>query len=65
MKYRILHDITCFEDEFKKGDIVYRYSGCTYGCISNEGIACTIKKDETPFIEIPKEELEEIEEKDK
>ena len=39
--------------DFKKGDIVYRYNGCTYGCISPLGIAITLKEGKTPFYEIP------------
>lgn len=36
------------------GDTVYRFPGCTYGCISSGGIAATLSPEgETPFFEIP------------
>lgn len=35
------------------GRTVFKYSGCTYGCISEEGIAVSDKSDETPFYEVP------------
>jgi hypothetical protein len=43
-----------------KGTIVWEYSGCTYGVISNEGIAVTLLAGQTPFFEIPKRLLKEI-----
>jgi len=33
---------------------VYKYSGCTYGCITDTGIAVTEVEGETPFFEVPK-----------
>ncbi len=65
MKYRINANVITCGEEFKKGEIVYRYPGCTYGCISQDGIACSRIYDETPFIEIPKEVLEPIKEGEK
>lgn len=38
---------------FKKGEIVYEYSGATYGCISWHGTAFTLVEGETPFFELP------------
>lgn len=38
---------------FKKGEIVYEYSGATYGCISLHGTAFTLVEGETPFFELP------------
>jgi len=38
---------------FKKGEKVFAYHGCTYGCISFEGSAFTVKPGETPFFELP------------
>ena len=37
----------------KKGEIVYEYTGPTYGCISGNGSAFTLTKNETPFFELP------------
>jgi hypothetical protein len=34
------------------GDIVYSFSGCTYGCISSDGIAISFEKDQNPFYEV-------------
>ena len=39
---------------FRKGEIVYRYDGCTYGCIAS-GIACTERDGKTPFFELPQD----------
>jgi len=55
---KMLRDVTTDEcgwlnKDMKKGDIVYRYYGCTYGCIGPKGIAVSIKEGTTPFFEIP------------
>lgn len=47
---------------YKKGTILYEYTGCTYGVISKDGIAVTEKPGrgsylETPFFEVPKDLL--------
>jgi len=41
----------------KKGETVYLYRGCTYGCISRDGEAVTFKPDITPFFEVPADAL--------
>jgi uncharacterized Fe-S cluster-containing MiaB family protein len=41
----------------QKGEIVFRYRGCTYGCISSEGVACTFAPDVEPFFEIPSDAI--------
>ena len=41
-------------EDIKKGAVVYRFGGCTYGCIGRNGIAVSDKPDEYPFYEIPK-----------
>jgi hypothetical protein len=43
---------------FKKGEIVYEYFGCTYGCISWKGRAFTKEENETPFFELPNDAVE-------
>ena len=45
---------------FEKGDMVYEYTGATYGCVSDNGVAVTRVPDQTPFIEIPEDALEEV-----
>ncbi len=45
------------------GQVVYEYTGYTYGCISPTGIAVTLVPDETPFFELPRHLLTEIKEK--
>ncbi len=64
MKYRVIRELTKLEkygatDRISKGDIVYRFDGCTYGCIG-DGIACSRKLGENPFFEMPKDSLEQI-----
>jgi hypothetical protein len=42
------------ENNLNTGDMVYRFPGCTYGCISPDGIAVTLSSEgKTPFFEIP------------
>ena len=35
------------------GDVVQRFTGVTYGCISPDGVAC-VRNHEGPFFEVPK-----------
>lgn len=41
------------DNDIEKGTVVYRYYGCTYGCISPNGIAVSMEENEPPFLEIP------------
>lgn len=43
---------------FHEGEIVYEYKGHTYGCIRWPGIAVSREPGETPFMEIPHDEVE-------
>jgi hypothetical protein len=59
MKYTLNRDVTKAEcpwldAELKKGASVYRYDGCTYACISGNGVAVTLFEDRLPFFEIPR-----------
>jgi len=36
-----------------EGTVVYEYSGYTYGCISDNGIAVSNEPDSSPFYEVP------------
>lgn len=38
---------------YKKGEIVFEYTGYTYGCISNTGKAFSDNYDLEPFFELP------------
>jgi hypothetical protein len=63
--YKVTRDVTPKECDwldrtFKKGEIVYLYTGCTYGAIGS-GIAVTEKLNELPFLEIPLNAIERIE----
>ncbi|NHI95038.1 MAG: hypothetical protein EAX96_21285 [Candidatus Lokiarchaeota archaeon] len=64
-KYKLRYLVTqddCpwLEKDIEKGTIVYEYCGCTYGCVSQNGVPITIVPNEVPFIEIQKSALEEI-----
>lgn len=41
------------ERDIEPGEEMYLYSGQTYGCISPDGVAASLKENETPFFEIP------------
>ena len=61
-KYILIRKVTkkeCdwLEKDFEIGDIVYEYTGYTYGCISHRGTAFTIIPDETPFFELPNDSV--------
>lgn len=45
--------------DFSEGEVLHRYLGFTYGCMSRNGIACSLTK-EGPFFEIPKDAVAEI-----
>lgn len=44
--------------DYPAGAIVYAYSGATYGCVSPSGRAVTEKDGETPFVELPRDALD-------
>lgn len=62
MKLTLTRDITkeeCswLDRDYKKGEEVYDYHGCVYGCVGFDGLAVTEVEDQTPFFELPKEAL--------
>ena len=63
MKYKVTRDLTRDElfgaDAIKKGDIIFSFGGCTYGCIG-EGIACSREAGLNPFFEMPIDAIEAI-----
>jgi len=64
--YKVTRDVTkeeCFwlDETVIKGTIVYPFYGCTYGCISDNGIAVSLISDVNPFFELPLNSLEKIE----
>ena len=60
-KYTLTHDIPdCdfIDVPLRRGDTVYGYSGCTYGCIDGTSeVACTLLPNELPFFGLPVEAL--------
>ncbi len=46
------------ERDFKRGEIVFPYSGATYGCISYGGSAFTLEDGKTPFFELPNDAVQ-------
>lgn len=46
-------DYSWLKIDFKAGDVVYYYSGNTYGCVESDGLPCSING-ELPFFEIPR-----------
>lgn len=50
----------CFwlKKDLHQGDMVYKYSGYTYGVMSPNGVAVTDEKDVTPFYEIPSDAID-------
>lgn len=62
LRYQVDQQVQPWMDKdevFAVGDIVYPYSGCTYGCIG-AGVAVTRQPDQTPFFEVPRDALEEV-----
>lgn len=47
------------DQDIEAGTTVYRYDGCTYGCISPGGVAVTAEPHVTPFFELPRSALRE------
>lgn len=64
--YKAIRDIEVEEcnwlpEPVKKGEILYGYSGVTYGCISSNGLAVTrSKRGGPPFFEVPNNAIERI-----
>ena len=51
---------TWMRDEvFEVGDVVYEFSGYTYGCVGS-GIPVTRVPDELPFCEVPRDCVEPV-----
>jgi hypothetical protein len=53
-------ECTWLDRDFKKGEKVHKYTGCTYGCCSPFGSAFTLVKDKTPFFELPNDSVKVI-----
>jgi hypothetical protein len=61
-RLKLLREVTIVEcpwlkEDYPKGKTVYEYNGATYGCISNAGVAVSMRPNKTPFFEIPKDAL--------
>lgn len=46
-------EYTHLHRDFREGEEVYLYQGPTYGCISHNGVACSVDGN-LPFFELPK-----------
>ena len=67
MKAILNRDVTVAEcnwlhRNYKKNEVVYSYSGYTYGCISPKGKPFTEVEGQTPFFELPYDAITFIEE---
>jgi hypothetical protein len=58
--YKSTKPISEYKNDYPIGSIFYEYTGCTYGCISRDGVAVTLIPDATPFFEVPKDSVKEI-----
>jgi len=47
-------------DSLNKGSVVYKFNGITYGCVSQNGVACSFVEDEYPFFELPRDAVKEL-----
>lgn len=46
---------------FTKGETVYEYRGCTYGCINwQDGLAVSREPGQTPFHQIPRDAIRDL-----
>lgn len=62
MKLTLNRDVTVAEcpwlhSDIPIGTVVYRFDGCTYGCISPLGVAVTFEPGDPPFLEVPRNAL--------
>jgi hypothetical protein len=59
--YVLTRDVTPDECEwldrtFREGETVVQFTGATYGCITGDGVACSLNGD-NPFFELPLDAL--------
>jgi len=62
MLYRLIRDVDrkeCpwLDRDFRAGEVFQSYEGYTYGCISDNGVACSWDGKE-PFFELPADALD-------
>jgi hypothetical protein len=60
MTYRVIKNVPArgFVPAFTMGEIVYRYRGCTYGCVDYKTCeAVSFEEDVEPFLEIPRDAI--------
>ena len=60
---RLIRDVPVAEchwlsRDYKKGEIVFEYYDCTYGCCSDTGTPCTEVNQTTPFFELPNDSFD-------
>ncbi len=61
--FQLIRDVTLEECHwlnrtFLKDEIVYKYNGHTYGCISWKGLPFTLVDNTLPFFELPYDAVE-------
>lgn len=63
---RVTRDVAAGEEhnylgrDVRQGEIFYRFSGHTYGCIRWPGVALSEKQGEYPFFEFPEDAIEDF-----
>jgi hypothetical protein len=65
MKLILTRDVSRLEcpwldADMVKGQSVWTYEGCTYGCVSSNGRAVSKEEGKTPFFELPRDALREV-----
>jgi len=63
MSMKTVREITTQEcpwldDDIPEGTEVFLYHGCTYGCISSNGIAVSLVEGQVPFFQVPTDSVE-------
>ena len=51
-------DYPWLDETLPEGLAVFAYLGCTYGCISDNGVAVCLEPNSSPFTEIPAESVD-------
>lgn len=57
MRDVLMADCPWLDRDMKEGEVVYQYTGATYGCIGFDGLAVSHEPNMTPFFELPRTAL--------
>lgn len=60
LMYEATEDFESCGRHIKKGQRLWPFGGCTYGCISDAGEAVSYEEDKNPFFEVPKDKIKEV-----